>query len=97
MKYLKLLVLIFVAESAFADDITFVDQCGFSSSADYQSIVVTNDIQLTNFGAPCIDVSHEDVTLDCQGFVLSAPLGGLGIGVRVLDEAHNVTIRNCIF
>jgi parallel beta-helix repeat protein len=96
MKYISkiLTVLLFTlgAQAALADDITFIDQCGVSSSANNETLIVTSDIQGSGY---CIDISHENVTLDCQGYVLLAQPSG-AFGIRVLDEAHYVTVRNCI-
>jgi parallel beta-helix repeat protein len=96
MKYISkiLTVLLFTlgAQAALADDITFIDQCGVSSSANNETLIVTSDIQGEGY---CIEISHENVTLDCQGHVLLAQPGAFGI--RILDEAHYVTVRNCIF
>jgi parallel beta-helix repeat protein len=93
---LTVFVLVVIAQQAHANDYTLVDQCGVSSSANNETLIVTSDIQLTPPAPPCIEISHENVTLDCQGYVLSAQLGGLSLGIRVYDEAHYVTVRNCI-
>lgn len=96
MKFLSkiLTVLLFTlgAQAALADDITFIDQCGVSSSANNETLIVTSDIQGSGY---CIEISHENVTLDCQGYVLLAQPSG-SFGIRILDEAHYVTVRNCI-
>ena len=97
MKYLSkiLTVLLFTlgAQAALADDITFIDQCGVSSSANNETLIVTSDIQGSGY---CIFILHENVTLDCQGYVLSARQDGGAYGIRIFDEAHYVTVRNCI-
>ena len=99
MKYLStiftVLLLTIIAQETLANDYTLVDQCGVSSSANNETLIVTSDIQITD-ASPCINISHEHVTLDCQGYVLSTPPTGLFIGIRILDEAHYVTVRNCI-
>ena len=96
MKYLSaiLTVLLFTlgAQATLADDITFIDQCGVSSSANNETLIVTSDIQGSGY---CIDILHENVTLDCQGYVLLAQPSGTS-GIYISDEAHYVTVRNCI-
>jgi parallel beta-helix repeat protein len=96
MKFLSkiLTVLLFTlgAQAALAGDITFIDQCGVTSSANNETLIVTSDIQGSGI---CIEISHENVTLDCQGYVLLGHPSGSG-GIRILDETHFVTVRNCI-
>jgi parallel beta-helix repeat protein len=85
------------ADSGFANNVTYIESCGASSSADGETIVVTSDIQQTESWI-CIEISHEDVTVDCQGYVLSAPQpAGLINGIRILESGNNATVRNCTF
>lgn len=95
MRCLFLLCAVLAAQTAVADDTAFFDQCGVSSSAHGETMVVTGDILLEEVYGPCVNITHEYVTLDCQGYALTAPLGGLPKAVMVGDEAHFVTIRNC--
>jgi len=95
MRHLIFLCAALSAQATVADDITFIDQCGVSSSAHGETMVVTGDILLEEVYGTCVSISHENVTLDCQGYVLTAPLGGLPRAVNIDDEAHFVTVRNC--
>lgn len=91
-KVLSVLFFALGAQATVANDITFIQQCGVSSSAQDETLIVTSDILTDTF--LCIEISHENVTLDCQDYTLSAPLG-MFFGIRILDEAHYVTVRNC--
>ena len=95
MRHLIFLCAVLVAPAAFAEDATFIDQCGASSSAHGETMIVTGDILLEEVYGTCISISHEHVTLDCQGYVLTAPLGGLPRAVNIDDEAHFFAVRNC--
>jgi len=95
MRRLIIFCVVLVAQAAVADETTFIDQCGVNSSATGETMVVTGDILLEEVYGICVNISHEYVTLDCQGYVLTAPLGGLPRAVLVGDEAHFVTVRNC--
>jgi len=90
-----LLLLTFVSQALFANDVTYIDTCGVSSSADNETLVVTSDIQANVSGSPCITISHENVTLECDGHVLTAPTGGFYQGILIEEAGDGVTVRNC--
>lgn len=95
MRHLILLCALISLQATAEDDVTFIDRCGVSSSSHGETMVVTGDILLEEAYGTCVSISHENVTLDCQGYVLTAPLGGLPRAVNIEDEAHFVTVRNC--
>ena len=95
MKHLFLLSAALLAQPIFADDTTFIDRCGISSIAHGETMVVTGDILLEEGSGTCISITHEHVTLDCQGYILTAPLGGLPRAIDIDDEAHFFAVRNC--
>ena len=60
---------------------TPVSECGISSSADFEVLKVTNDIEATS--SPCITVTHENVMVDCQGHQLIGKTSSLDFAIRV--------------
>jgi len=68
---------------------TQVYDCDGDSSADGERLVLTKDIRLDE---DCIVISHDNVTLDCNGFMIDG-VSDTGIGVKVM--ADGVTVKNC--
>ena len=68
---------------------TQISDCGSHSSADGERLVLTKDIGLND---DCIVISHDNVTLDCNGFMIDG-VSDTGIGVKVM--ADGVTVKNC--
>lgn len=86
-----LMVFLIYAGSALAD--TPVAECGVSSSADFEVLKVTNDIEATI--SPCITVTHENVIIDCQGHQLIGETSGLDFAIRVEESGDGVVITDC--
>jgi len=80
---------------SFANDMTYVDSCGVNSNADYETLIVTEDIVGTATDYTCITITHEHVTLDCQDYYLINTSGGLSQGIVVGDTGNFVTIKRC--
>ena len=78
-----------------ANGTTYVDSCGVSSSADYETLVVTSDILGAATDYTCILITHQHVTLDCQGYYVTGTSGGLSQGIVVDDSGNFVTIKRC--
>jgi len=101
MRSLLALGLMVAAEATSADEISYIDSCGASSTVNNEMLLVTADIQATGPQGndnPCIAISHEHVTLDCQGYTLvapSPPFTTLPWGIAVFDTPYDVTLRNC--
>jgi parallel beta-helix repeat protein len=101
MRSLLALGLMVAAEATSADEISYIDSCGASSTVNNEMLLVTADIQATDPQGndnPCIAISHEHVTLDCQGHTLvapSPPFTTLPWGIAVFDTPYDVTLRNC--
>jgi parallel beta-helix repeat protein len=87
----SLLLFLLHISTALAD--TLVSECGISSSADNENLIIANDIQATV--SPCITISHENVTLDCQGKQINGPDGGLHYGIRIQETGMNVAVLDC--
>jgi len=68
---------------------TRIDNCDGDSSAVGERLVLIDDIGLN---ADCILISHDNVTLDCRGFMING-VSDTGIGVNVI--ANDVTVKNC--
>ena len=68
---------------------TQVYDCDDDSSADGERLVLTKDIRLDE---DCIVISHDNVTLDCNGFMIDG-VSDTGIVVKVM--ADGVTVKNC--
>jgi len=68
---------------------TQVYDCDGDSSADGERLVLTKDIGLRD---DCIVISHDNVTLDCNGFMIDGS-SDTGIGVKI--TADGVTVKNC--
>lgn len=86
-----LMVSLMFAGIALAD--TTVSECGISSSADFEVLKVTNDIEATI--SPCITVTHENVMVDCQGHQLIGKTSGLDFAIRVEESGDGVVITDC--
>ena len=80
---------------------TLVDACGVASSYVGETILVTTDIVDTTIinwpSSPtnCLFITHDDVTLDCQGYRLTHSGNGRTRGVFV--AGNRVTVQNCEF
>jgi len=78
---------------------TLVDACGVASSYEGETILVTADIVDTSIinrpSSPtnCLFITHDDVTLDCQGYRLTHSGNGRTRGVWV--AGNRVTVQNC--
>jgi len=69
---------------------TEISDCDDDSSVDGDRLVLTDDIGLND---DCILISHDNVTLDCSGFMIDG-VSDTGVGVNV--TANGVTVKNCI-
>lgn len=49
-----------------------------------------------NSTATCMNVSANNVTLDCHGFTINYSTSSTGYGVNNMDGHYNSTIRNCV-
>jgi len=92
---IALLLLTLIYQTSLASDVTYVDTCGVGSKTNNETMVVTNDIQATNSDDPCITISHEDVTLECDGHLLSGANSGPDLGISIKEVANGVTVRDC--
>jgi parallel beta-helix repeat protein len=78
---------------------TYVDTCGVTSSSEGEVILVSNDVVDTSIilwpqrPTNCIFITHDDVTLDCQGYRLTHSGNGRTRGVLV--DSNRVTVQNC--
>jgi parallel beta-helix repeat protein len=72
---------------------TLVSECGVSSATDHEVLIIAKDIEATT--SPCITVSHDNVTVDCQGHQLVGMPSGLDFGIRVEESGEHVIITDC--
>ncbi|MCK5063394.1 MAG: right-handed parallel beta-helix repeat-containing protein, partial [Candidatus Aenigmarchaeota archaeon] len=80
-----------------ATDVQYISACAVLDQ-EGTTYIMTSDI--INSGANvCINISANDVTLDCQGYMIDGNVltGDVGIGVlRTSSTDTDVTIRNCV-
>jgi len=70
---------------------TQIETCGGGSTADGQRLILTMNISTLN--GDCVLISHDNVTLDCNGFTIGGS-SKESTGVKV--TADGVTVKNCI-
>jgi len=93
--FLSFISLAFLARAEPDDSIEEISDC---SNLDQEGVyVLTNDIIDTSI-SPCINISANNVVLDCQGHIIdSGYLGDYGIYVyRSTPTNTNITIKNCV-
>jgi len=75
--------------------ITNIDDCNDDPNLQGETYYLTNNLHIDN--AKCLEVSANDIILDCQGFSITGNdwannRYGYGIGLETVD---NATVRNC--
>lgn len=86
---LSLFAVILISSISFALDIS---TCTNLNSANTVYDLTAN----VNSTATCMNISANNVTLDCHGFTINYSTSATGYGINNQNGYHNSTIRNCV-
>ncbi|MBW6461507.1 MAG: DUF2341 domain-containing protein [DPANN group archaeon] len=77
-------------------DITLEYDSGFNScgslSDENRQYLLNNDVSASG---TCFTIDADNITLDCQGYIINYSQSGVGYGVEVNSGYDNITVKNC--
>lgn len=99
MKMIKILMMLIVliVLSSFAYSVTTISGCTNLSTIGETYELDTNIFDNTSASISCINITANNVTLDCKGYYINYSTGKAGNTVINLTSSNYTTIKNCIF
>jgi len=96
MKKLLILLTILFSLITFSFLVTAVNiaSCPADLNESHTEYVLTNNISFTGDNSMCINITAENVSLDCVNYPIDSDTGDNRIAIFV-NNSNNVTIRNC--